>query len=324
MPRISACARASASCWASGRSSPRSMCAAARRARARPTCSIRPAASIASMRSASAAARPSASRAADGVMRWLREHGRGVAVGGVVVPIVPTRDPVRPAEWRRQGLGLAALSRARLPGDAAAPRATSRWAMPAPAWAPRPAISRAGWAAPRRSIRATGLQVGALVAVNAARLHDHGRHAAVLGLGAGAGRRVRRPAAAPQGVALPVSHGRADLTHDPADAARSDPRANTTIAVVATNARLDKAVGRAASRSWRRTGSPARSARCTRRRTATPSSPSPPARTISAPIPAPGRARHAGRGLPGPRRGARRLPRRDARARRAAGGTCSV
>src|SRR6202040_1548152 len=34
---------------------------------------------------------------------------------------------------------------------------------------------------------------------------------------------------------------RADLTHDPANAARSDPRANTTIAAVATNARLDKA-----------------------------------------------------------------------------------
>ena len=43
------------------------------------------------------------------------------------------------------------------------------------------------------------------------------------------------------GLALSVSHDRADLTHDPADAARSDPRANTTIAVVATNARLDKA-----------------------------------------------------------------------------------
>src|SRR5206468_7041953 len=43
------------------------------------------------------------------------------------------------------------------------------------------------------------------------------------------------------GLALSVSHSRADLTHDPADAARSDPRANTTIAVVATNARLDKA-----------------------------------------------------------------------------------
>ena len=40
---------------------------------------------------------------------------------------------------------------------------------------------------------------------------------------------------------LSVSHDRADLTHDPADAVRSDPRANTTIAVVATNARLGKA-----------------------------------------------------------------------------------
>ena len=28
--------------------------------------------------------------ASDGTMRWLRERGRGVAVGGVVVPIVPT------------------------------------------------------------------------------------------------------------------------------------------------------------------------------------------------------------------------------------------
>jgi L-aminopeptidase/D-esterase-like protein len=43
------------------------------------------------------------------------------------------------------------------------------------------------------------------------------------------------------GLSLSVSHSRADLTHDPADLARSDPRANTTIAVVATNARLDKA-----------------------------------------------------------------------------------
>ena len=42
------------------------------------------------------------------------------------------------------------------------------------------------------------------------------------------------------GLALSVPHDRADLTHDPAEAARSDPRANTTIAVVATNARLDK------------------------------------------------------------------------------------
>jgi L-aminopeptidase/D-esterase-like protein len=40
---------------------------------------------------------------------------------------------------------------------------------------------------------------------------------------------------------MAVPHDRGDLTHDPAEAARIDPRGNTTIAVVATNARLDKA-----------------------------------------------------------------------------------
>ena len=109
------------------------------------------------------------------------------------------------------------------------------------------------------------------------------------------------------GLALSVSHDRADLTHDPADAARSDPRANTTIAVVATNARLDKASAKrlavmaqdglarsirpGAYAAGRRHGvrhrhRPARS-RC---------------RSAGA-----GRTRHAGCGLPRPRRGARRL-----------------
>jgi L-aminopeptidase/D-esterase-like protein len=51
------------------------------------------------------------------------------------------------------------------------------------------------------------------------------------------------------GLALAVPHDRAGLMHgnerhDPAVAARADPRANTTIAVVATNARLDKADAR--------------------------------------------------------------------------------
>lgn len=40
---------------------------------------------------------------------------------------------------------------------------------------------------------------------------------------------------------LPVSHDRADVMHDPADSARIDPHGNTTIAVAATNATLDKA-----------------------------------------------------------------------------------
>ena len=90
---------------------------------------------------------------ADGVMRWLRERGRGLAVGGAVVPIVPTAilfdllnggdkdwdwPPYRELAYQATGARGARL-RAR--------------AMPAPAWAPRRATSRAGWAAPRRSIR---------------------------------------------------------------------------------------------------------------------------------------------------------------------------
>ena len=41
-----------------------------------------------------------------------------------------------------------------------------------------------------------------------------------------------------------VSHGRAELQYDPAEEARRDPRGNTTIAVVATNARLTKAAAK--------------------------------------------------------------------------------
>ncbi len=41
--------------------------------------------------------------AADGVMRWLEEHGRGVAMGGGVVPIVPGGGDFRPA-CRRLGM----------------------------------------------------------------------------------------------------------------------------------------------------------------------------------------------------------------------------
>src|SRR3954447_12610482 len=33
--------------------------------------------------------------AADGVMRWLEEHGRGVAMGAGVVPIVPAAGSLR-------------------------------------------------------------------------------------------------------------------------------------------------------------------------------------------------------------------------------------
>ena len=150
------------------------------------------------------------------------------------------RDPVRPAERRRQGLGLAALSRACLPrGRRCGARLRARQCRRRHRREGGRSEGRFGQRLDRRSgDRPAGRGAGR---GQCARLHDHGRHAAVLGLGAGAGGGVRRSAAARAWPALEVSHNRADLTHDPADAARSDPRANTTIAVVATNARLDKA-----------------------------------------------------------------------------------
>ena len=144
-------------------------------------------------------------RASDGVMRWLRERGRGLAVGGAVVPIVPTRDPVRPAEWRRQGLGLAALSRARLSGDRQAPAPDFALGNAGAGLGAKAGNLKGGLGSGvggRSGDRPAGRRAGR---GQCARLHDHGRHAAILGLGAGAGRRVRRPAAAGRTVSRSTS-----------------------------------------------------------------------------------------------------------------------
>jgi L-aminopeptidase/D-esterase-like protein len=96
---------------------------------------------------------------------------------------------------------------------------------------------------------ASGLQVGALVAVNArgyATMGDMPQFWAWALEQQGEFGGLPPPK---HGLPLFVSHHRAGLTHQPAhepahdaaEAARSDPRGNTTIAVVATNARLDKA-----------------------------------------------------------------------------------
>ncbi len=180
---------------ASARLSPRSMSVAVRPARARPTCSIHPAASIGSMRSVSRAARPMASSSTDGVMRWLRERGRGLAVGGVVVPIVPSAilfdllnggdkewdwPPYRDLAYRATG----AASRDFALGNAGA----------RPGRQGGQSQGRPGQCVGGRSVdRPAGRRARR---GEFARLHDDGRHAAVLGLGAGAGRRVRWPAAA--------------------------------------------------------------------------------------------------------------------------------
>ena len=71
---------------------------------------------------------------ADGVMRWLRERGRGVTVGDAVVPIVPTAilfDLLNGGDKAWQWPPYRELAY-----DACgAPRASSRSATPAPDWA---------------------------------------------------------------------------------------------------------------------------------------------------------------------------------------------
>jgi L-aminopeptidase/D-esterase-like protein len=181
--------------------------------------------------------------AADGIMRWLRERGRGVAVGGTVVPIVPTAilfdllnggdkdwdwPPYR--ELAYQATGIAARDFAL--GNAGA-------GMGAKAGDLKGGLGSASAVDPR-----SGLQVGALVAVNARGYTTMAGLAQFWAWALEQGSEFGGLPPPDRKVTLEVSHSRADLTHDAADAARSDPRANTTIAVVATNARLDKGSAR--------------------------------------------------------------------------------
>lgn len=178
--------------------------------------------------------------AADGVMRWLRERGRGVAIADVVVPIVPTailfdllNGGAKEWDWPPyRELAYSATSNAgrdfRL-GNAGA-------GLGAKAGNLKGGLGSASAVDP-----ASGLQVGALVAVNARGYTTMGDMAQFWAWPMEQDGEFGGLPPPPRGLGLPVSHSRADLTHDPADLARSDPRANTTIAVVATNARLDKA-----------------------------------------------------------------------------------
>ncbi len=178
--------------------------------------------------------------AADGVMRWMRERGRGLAVGSAVVPIVPSAilfdllnggdkgwdwPPYRELAYQASG-----QCRARLRARQCRRRAGCQGGQPQ---------GRAGqflggrpgeWPAGRRpgGGECPGYAtMGDMPQFWAWALEQNGEFGG-----------LPPPA---HNLALAVSHSRADLTHDLADVARSDPRANTTIAVVATNARLDKA-----------------------------------------------------------------------------------
>jgi L-aminopeptidase/D-esterase-like protein len=171
--------------------------------------------------------------AADGVMRWMRERGKGVAVADAVVPIVPTAilfdllnggdkawewPPYR--ELGYQATGLAA--RDFVLGNAGAGVGAKAGNL------------KGGLGSASAVDSATGLQVGALVAVNARGYTTMGDHphfwAWALEQGSEFG-----------GLPPPNAKLALDVAHDRSDPVRDDPRANTTIAVVATNARMDKA-----------------------------------------------------------------------------------
>jgi L-aminopeptidase/D-esterase-like protein len=181
--------------------------------------------------------------ACDGVMRWLRERGRGVAVGGAVVPIVPGAilfdllnggdkawdwPPYRDLAYRATGAAAHDFGLGNAGAGLGAKAGNLKGGLGSAS-----AVDPAG-----------GLQVGAIVAVNARGYTTMGTMPQFWAWALEQQGEFGGLPPPPHGLALPVSHSRADLTHDPADAVRSDPRANTTIAIVATNARLDKASAR--------------------------------------------------------------------------------
>ena len=177
---------------------------------------------------------------ADGVMKWMRERGRGVAVADVVVPIVPTAILFDLLNGGDKGWDWPPY---RELGYAAAAAATRDFALGnagaglgAKAGNLKGGLGSASAVDPR-----TGLQVGALVAVNARGYTTMGDMPQFWAWALEQEAEFGGLPPPQKRLGLPVSHARADLSHDPADAARSDPRGNTTIAVVATNARLDKA-----------------------------------------------------------------------------------
>ncbi|HEX9555456.1 MAG TPA: P1 family peptidase [Reyranella sp.] len=178
--------------------------------------------------------------AADGVMRWLKERGRGVPVAGAIVPIVPTAilfDLLNGGDKNWDWPPYRELAYAAA-GKAARDFALGNAGVGLGAKAGN---LKGGLGSASAVGAANGLQVGALVAVNARGYTTMGDMPQFWAWALEQDREFGGLPPPAHGLALPVSHSRADLTHDPADAARSDPRANTTIAVVATNARLDKA-----------------------------------------------------------------------------------
>ena len=167
--------------------------------------------------------------AADGVMRWLEEHGHGLDVGVGKVPIVPAAclfdlpfgDPtVRPDGAAGYAACAAATADDAQQGNVGAGTGATVGKILGFARASQGGLGTA-------SVRAGGLIVGALVAVNAfGHVVDPDTGVIIAGARQPGGGFVDTVAAAQSWVGRTLAQLR---------------RTNTTLAVVATNARLDKA-----------------------------------------------------------------------------------
>jgi L-aminopeptidase/D-esterase-like protein len=181
--------------------------------------------------------------AADGVMRWLSERGRGLTVGSAIVPIVPTAilfDLLNGGDKKWEWPPYRELAYA-ASGNAGGDFELGNHGA---GLGSRAGNLKGGLGSASAVDSATGLQVGALVAVNAVGYTTMGHMPQFWAWALEQAGEFGGLPAPPHGVPLPVSHGRADLQYDPAEEARRDPRGNTTIAVVATSARLTKAAAK--------------------------------------------------------------------------------
>src|SRR5262249_54174039 len=169
-------------------------------------------------------------------MRWLREHHRGYAIGDVVVPIVPTailfdllNGGHKDWEWPPyRDLGYAATATAAR--DFAL--GNSGAGLGARAGNLKGGLGSASAGDPNN-----GLPGGALGAGNAGGATTRGDMPQFWAWALEQDGEFGGLPPPSKGLALAVPQDRTDL-------ARSDPRANATIAVVATNAHLDKASAR--------------------------------------------------------------------------------
>ena len=172
--------------------------------------------------------------AADGVMRWLRDRTRGFAIADVVVPIVPTAilfDLLNGGDKQWDWPPYREL------GYAATDNAARDFALgnSGAGLGARAGNLKGGLGSASAVDDATGLQVGALVAVNARGYTTMGDMPQFWAWPLEQQDEFGGLPPPEHRLDLAVAHGRTGVTQDVTG------RANTAIAVVATNARLDKA-----------------------------------------------------------------------------------